>query len=489
MRIRPLIAASLLAPAAIAACGDDTNPSATLPSTYAFESKFVPGASSVRYDGQIFRQVLLVELDTFIGSLSASIDNGSLTPTKSGDLIGALDYYLRFDAETSGSDAIRLSTTPGTLQATFDDFDSTAFLAEKIAGNDAVTDHKDFSGTAFRGWSDASIAAQGGNIVRPEGLITAFFTTLEKAAIDRVNGHVSLDGGGKALPVHVTPSGLDLGELVAKFTTCAVAFHQATDDYLDDATPEKGLLSSNAAPAEGVAYTALEHAWDEGFGYFGAARDYRAYTDEELSGKGGRDDWARGYHDTDGDQSIDLFTEYNFSQSTYAAKRDLASVASGRSDFTARIGKAFIRGRAIISAAAGRALSESEMTSLKTARDEAVGAWEEALSATGLHYLNRTIVQLNAAGTEAFDHQKLAGAWSELKGFSLCPQFNPRSPLTGAQFDRLHSLIGDAPVLPSAGAEALAEYKTALLEARGILMDAYGFPAISAGDANGQGGW
>ena len=28
--------------------------------------------------------------------------------------------------------------------------------------------------------------------------------------------------------------------------------------------------------------TALEHAWDEGFGYFGAAINYGAYTDQEL---------------------------------------------------------------------------------------------------------------------------------------------------------------------------------------------------------------
>ena len=31
--------------------------------------------------------------------------------------------------------------------------------------------------------------------------------------------------------------------------------------------------------------TAMEHAWDEAFGYFGAARDYSRYTDEQLAGK------------------------------------------------------------------------------------------------------------------------------------------------------------------------------------------------------------
>ena len=70
----------------------------------------------------------------------------------------------------------------------------------------------------------------------------------------------------------------------------AVGFSQGADDYLDDDTEGKGLLADHTAADEGKPYTALEHAWDEGFGYFGGARNYLLYTDEEIAGEGGRDD-------------------------------------------------------------------------------------------------------------------------------------------------------------------------------------------------------
>ena len=53
-----------------------------------------------------------------------------------------------------------------------------------------------------------------------------------------------------------------------KFLLGAVAFSQGADDYLDDDVAGKGLLVFGYIPAEGKKYSALEHAWDEGFGYF-----------------------------------------------------------------------------------------------------------------------------------------------------------------------------------------------------------------------------
>ena len=65
--------------------------------------------------------------------------------------------------------------------------------------------------------------------------------------------------------------------------------------------------------------------------------------------------------------------------------------------------------------------------------------------------------------------------WSELKGFALGLQFNPRSPLTTENFVAFHDKVGDAPVLPSATQEEIDAYVAALKEARDILKDAYGF--------------
>jgi len=473
------------------ACDDggegESNP-LIVPTTYAFESRFVPGQSSVSYGGQTLRHVLIEDLKSFMGTLTAQIDGAQFMPTAPGQVRAALDYYLRFDSEVSGGDAHRVLTTPAPLQSTYDDVSTKKNLLEKLAGNDASTDHVDFTGGGFAGWSDPAIAAHGGGIDSPEALVTAFLATLERQAIDRVSGQVPVGADGKPLPVYVTPSGLDLRELTHKFLTGAIAFHQAADDYLDDADAGKGLRSSNAAPTDGSAWTALEHAWDEGFGYFGAARDFALYTDEELSAKGGRAGWDKAYHDTDGDGAIDLGTEYNFGHSLNCAKRDLGARPGGETDLTRDAIEGFLEGRTIITGAAGRELDATETAALLAARDRAVGAWEEAIAASALHYVNDTLKEMAKAPAD-YSFATHAKVWSELKGFALSLQFNPRSPMSDEDFDRLHELLGDAPVLASAGEAAVEAYRVDLRAARALLAQVYDFAAANLGDDHGQGGW
>ncbi len=78
--------------------------------------------------------------------------------------------------------------------------------------------------------------------------------------------------------------------------------------------------------------------------------------------------------------------------------------------------------------------------------------------------------------------------WSELKGFALGLQFNPRSPLL-ADFAAFHALIGQAPALPDAGSADAEAYADALLEDRALLGDAYGFSDANLGGDDGHGGW
>ena len=128
---------------------------------------------------------------------------------------------------------------------------------------------------------------------------------------------------------YITATEADLAQLVQKFLLGAVAFSQGADDYLDydevDANgvdlvaAGKGLFGDNTALKDGKKYTPLEHTWDEGFGYFGAARDYLEYTDDEIAGKGGRDNY-QGHHDTDGNGKTDLVSEYNWGHSVNAAQ-------------------------------------------------------------------------------------------------------------------------------------------------------------------------
>ena len=317
------------------------------------------------------------------------------------------------------------------------------------------------------------------------------FWTLGERAVAMASGDVALDPAhDMPLPVYVTPEGLDLQQLVQKFMLMSVTFSQAMDDYLDSGTEGKGLDASNERTQEDP-YSGLEHAWDEGFGYFGAARDYGEYTDEEIAGAGGREGWSEGYHDTDGDGAIDLMAEYNFGASINAAKRDLGSSEGAKTDFTKQAFDAFLRGRTIIHNA-GDTLTSEEMSALEQERDQVAAAWEGAIAATVVHYINDVLAIQHAASMDesAYVFTEHAKAWSEIKGFSLGFQFNPRSPMNEQnRFTRFHELVGDAPVLPSDGDQAISDYATRLLEARAILQQAYGFDDANMGDEHGANGW
>jgi hypothetical protein len=306
-------------------------------------------------------------------------------------------------------------------------------------------------------------------VTTPQGYVEFLFAKVEEQSIDRANAIIGNDPLGNPLTqVTVTPEGHDLAQLAQKFLLGAVAFSQGADDYLDDDTPDKGLMAANdAAAGMGKAYSPLEHAWDEGFGYFGAARDYLDYTDDEIAGKDGRDDYKNGYHDSDGDNAIDLASEFNWGHSINAAKRDRGH----STDLTGDAFNAFYAGRALIAAADGP-LSDAQMTDLVGHRDQALAAWEKAIAATCIHYINDVISDMGKMGTADYDFYDHAKHWSELKGFAFSFQFNRNSPMTESQFAELHGILGTAPVLEQS---AVAGHLPALERARTLLGQIYGF--------------
>ena len=283
--------------------------------------------------------------------------------------------------------------------------------------------------------------------------------------------------------MHVTPEGWDLQQLINKTLIMGITFSQATDDYLDDDIADKGLNSSLELE-EGKSYTVLEHAWDEAFGYFGAANDYHKYTDEEVAEKGGRPDW-QGVHDTDGDGKIDLTSEAIFGAAGNASKRDLGAIEP--TDFSGDVFNAFVAGRKIL-ADAGGAPSAEQMSALKVERDIIVVGWEKAIAATVVHYINDVLKDMGKFGTDDYEFEHHAKVFSEMKGFALGLQYNPRSPML-ADFSKLHTLLGDRPTLATADEAAIGEYKEDLLAARALLKSAYGFADANMGDESGGGGW
>jgi hypothetical protein len=127
------------------------------------------------------------------------------------------------------------------------------------------------------------------------------------------------------------------------------------------------------------------------------------------------------------------------------------------------------------------------MAALQAHRDQAVGAWEKALAASVVHYVNDALQDLGTAGTEDYAFGDHAKHWSELKGFALALQFNPRSPLGSDDFDTLHGLIGQRPA--DVMKDDLDARMDDLVAARELLGDVYGFDAANLGDAFGEGGW
>ncbi|WP_017445001.1 DUF4856 domain-containing protein [Gayadomonas joobiniege] len=424
---------------------------------YAFASKFDSSESSVSYTGQIARHVLIAELNNYIDSQLAQDLNNQVVTNEAEILAKLHAYYYNPDNAPTGVDVAAvldadISFIDNPEQADINAISSGKNLQDKIAGNDATGQHKNWNeGIAFVGF-DATFMTGFDNT--PEGLVLALFKKLASNAMVEFYTNSSVD------TPYVTPTGIDLKQLIQKFLLMSVAYSQGTDDYLDDDTEGKGLLSSNVQGD--AAYTSLEHQWDEGFGYFGAARDYLAYDDATLASSAAQD--------ANQDNLIDLTSEYNFGQSVNAAKRDVGS--NGETDFTAEAMTAFIKGRALINQYAGTELTSAQLEALQGYRDQAVLAWEKAIAATVIHYINDTHADVSKIGTAEFSLADTAKHWSELKGFLLGLQFNPRSPLSDTDFAQVNTLVGNQPVTVQVEQTA---YLEALISARDILQAAYGF--------------
>ena len=487
--MKAIVVAVLLA--SVIACDSAADISySTQPGSYQFVSRNDAKVSSVSYTGQLFRHVLIKKVKSVISEQSKKI-RASTNPYNPANAThfkeNFLDVYYAFKASANGTDSLPISTTPGLAESNFNAISSKgSSLKGKVAGNDKTGQYKDWS-SSFVGWSGLANNS-------PEGFILAQFIALSELMHKRSTTPENEPGttGSTAVPItkhYVDVSGLDYQQLIDKVMTGAIAWSQGADDYMDNDLDNKGINSDNTAQAKGKNYTALEHVWDEAFGYFGAAINYIDYTDDELSGKSGRDAYKKGYNDFDGNGSISILKgEYNFGHSVNAAKRDRGAAKLSATDFSTDAWNAFIRGRTLI-AAAGGALTAAQMAELVSLRDAALNAWEKAIAATAVHYVNDTLQDMNKFDNANYSFIDHAKHWSELKGFALCLQFRRDSPLKPEDFKTLHDKIGVKPVLQTGTAAERNAYKVKLREARSILQTAYGFAAKNMGDDNGENGW
>lgn len=410
------------------------------------------------YAGQSARLALIGALGAHMEGLEGRLATGALAPV-AGGVVAELDVFFSCAMGVCEGEGHGVTLALPTAQGTIGDISAGKDLVGKVAGNDPVGQRRDWGAQGVQGWPEP---------LSPEALVRSWFAAAEANALAIADGANPLDPTGAPITApHLTAEGLHLAELCEKLLFGALALSQAADDYLDDDLEGKGLLSDNAGPeAEGGAYSALEHAWDEGFGYFGAARDAGAFTTEEAAGSGGRPEFQRA-HDANGDGLIDLTSEYNWTGARYAALRD----RDGGTALLRDVFGAFVAGRALITRAAGP-LSAAQLEALKGHRDAALRAWEGALAASAVHYLNEVLAHLDAPAAE-WSFAEHAKHWSELKGLALAFQFNPRSAVRGEDFASLHAAIGARPTLPSS--PEAAAHRAALVAARGRLGALFGF--------------
>lgn len=463
-------AASLLA-----ACGSDDD-TVIPPPAYSFSS-VVDGTSesSVSYSGQATRHALISELKALIGSeelynvsqdeagksavlerlmrvyAGGSYDSENVTPYTADSLITKNLYTDSTQNPTEVN--ISLKSDGVTLkQSDYTEMSSKKILLDKMAGQD-----NDLS-QPFFGWTTPVTideGKQGSGIDNerdvPHSLILEWFEAIADLATDN-----------NADTTFVDPAtGHDYQQLVQKFLLGAVTYSQAAEDYLK---ASKGLLDSDNTQAKGDSnYSALEHAWDEGFGYFGAGRDYVNRTD--LENKGVPD------FDQNQDGLIDLYSEYNFGHSVNAVKRDLG--AEDAVDFSTAAFNAFLTGRQIIQDNYGTNPVENEGYHLELVEQAEIALenWEKAIAATAIHYINDVIAETQSLGTDSpADFDDRAKHWSEMKGFALSLQF---SPIATISMENLATVLENMDEqIPM---EDSPQYVTDLEAARTLLKDAYGF--------------
>ena len=259
-----------------------------------------------------------------------------------------------------------------------------------------------------------------------------------KEVIESMIRHAAKSDGG-----FDPETGYNWPQLISKYTLGAVSYHQAVDNYLDEKM-EAGNKPNSKPYGEGKHYTGKEHSWDEGFGYFGAAAHSLTLTADQNYAVAKMSDLAAA--DANGDGVVDLKSEYVFGNAYYAAGAD----RGGLTEYLPTIMKAFIDGRAVITAAAGEDLSAEELAAVQGHAKVIADNWEKVLAEAIFKYAGsvyKDIAKLEEAeGDEAKAkaYATYAKHWGELKGFTMAIQSGKNN--LGATAVEMNRLVGFGPV-------------------------------------------
>ena len=386
------------------------------PTEFVFESRFEEhaGESSVSYSGQVVRNLLVNDIKSLIASNVGGGNTATINSMMAND-----DPNL----------AIYTGSGLNTVQTKYHDI-STSQLNDRLA---AVTSYAD--------------PGYGAN------------------AQDMITGWVAESEG-----YSVRPGGLDLGQMTQKVMWGAIAYWQGTSKYMS-----KIPNDDNTMPDDGDPYTAMEHHWDESFGYFGAARDYNTGYSDDTDRK------TDPYNDSNGDGLIDFKTEYNMGWAVTAAKRDLVDGVSVDYDFTKTIFDAYLEGRTLI-------YNQAPLDEILVQRDIILNTWEKVVAAVSIHYINDTMNDLEAlisAGDsnlawdnlpESGDGYKYNIHWAEMRAYAHGLIYNDFKLISDADIATILGYMGTAPAYnDGSDFSAMQTLHDNLALAKQILQAAYGF--------------
>jgi|TARA_B110000467_G_scaffold45723_1_gene41842 hypothetical protein len=384
------------------ACGDDDSTPAIptdsyITADYEYPSRFADNESSVSYTGQVVRNVIIKDLKTLA----------------SGNTSTAAEFE---DLFSIGGASTAPMLNPQ-LQDDWSDFGSTKKLSDKIATDNLL------------GWD-----------ITPTAAMNSWFNSVSTTT-------AVTDGSSTR---YVDENNLELNQMIGKGLLGVVAYYQAIN-YL--AKMEDDYATNNQPDGTGASYSTMEHHWDESFGYFGAAKTYNSYAN---------DDARKGSQDINGDGSIDYLTEYNFDWATYAAKRDIAcATCSSDSDFTGSIMGAYIEGRTLIH-------NQGALSDITAQRTIIANNWDKLIAANIIHYANAVIADIDGG-------DNIVHAWAEMRAFSMALQYNEYMLITGTDLSDVITLLGNNPP-----AEANYDtYKISLTSAVAKLKTAYMFEDVN----------
>ena len=387
------------------------------PTEYSFESRFNSGESSVSYSGQVVRNLLINDIKTQMGA-----DAGSGNPAT----------LVSMMANDNANQAILSSAGDmSTVQSKYHDISSSHLNDRLTAVDSYIIPGYNANATALvNGWVQESV----------------------------VNGKTRLTGDN---------AGIRLDQITQKTLWGAVSYWQATSKYMSKIPTDDNSMASGDDN-----YTAMEHHWDESFGYFGAALDYNTGYSDDVDRKSGP------YNDSNSDGSIDFKSEYNVGWAVTAAKRDDCSACDVNHDFTKTIFDAYLEGRTLIT-------NQADLTDILVQRDIVMNTWEKVVAAVSIHYVNDVaadIAALIAAGDTTIAPGSEVTAdyenhWGEMRGYANGLLYNDFKVITDANLDRILAVMGTAPVYPSNGNfDAMLAYHNQLIgEVRAIFKASYGF--------------